>query len=100
MPKALTRSQWANLKEVLLHVEIKTRNLAWKEAMDLVEQILAGRNNLAPEIDLKNDCFAVECGLCHKPIGIEEDFVRKGTTAAYIHYDCHHRSTKGLKDLA
>lgn len=98
MRKALTKGQWANLKEVLLHVPIKTRNLAWKDAMDLVEHILEGRNNLAPEVDVKRGCFAVECNLCRDLIGIDEDFVRHALTGTYVHYDCHHRSTVPIGD--
>lgn len=100
MPKAMTKEQWANLKEVLLHVPIKTRNLAWKEAMDLVEQVLAGRNNISPDVDLKHARFAVECALCHEAIGFDEDYVRHALTGTYVHYDCHHRSTERIGETA
>lgn len=93
MPKGMTKNQWADLKEVLLHVPIRARNIAWKEAMENVEKILAGRNNLSPDIDLKNTRFAVECKLCRDLIGVDEDFVRHALTGTYSHYDCHHRSS-------
>lgn len=91
--RAMTRERWASLKEVLLHVPIKARNVAWKEAMNLVEDILSNRNNLAPELDERSGCFAVECALCRQQIGVDEDFVRHAITGTYVHYDCHHRST-------
>ena len=98
MPKALTKEKWANLKEVLLQVPIKLRNLAWKEAMDLVETILAGRNNLSPDVDAKTGRFAVACDICGDTISVEEDYVRHALTAKYVHYDCHHRSTAPIGD--
>jgi len=96
MGKALTKEKWANLKEVLLHVPAKARNLAWKEAVDFVETVLAGRNNLALDVDLKSGCFAVACALCNEAIGVDEDYVRKGITAQTVHYDCHHKSSGPL----
>lgn len=96
MAKALTKEKWANLKEVLLHVPIRVRNVAWKDAMSVVEQILEGRNNLTPDIDPKTGRFAIECGLCHEQIDVDEDFVRHALTATYVHYDCHHKSTGSI----
>lgn len=93
MPKALTKEKWASLKEILLQIPIRLRNLSWKEAMDLVDVILAGRNNLCPDIDPKTGRFAVSCALCSNVISVEDDFVRHGLTSTYVHYDCHHRST-------
>jgi hypothetical protein len=98
MAKALTRGKWTDLKEVLLHVPIKVRNLAWKEAMSLVDQVLAGRNNLSPDVDLESGRFAVECVLCRQTIDVDEDFVRKGISSTYRHHDCFMRSSLGLND--
>jgi hypothetical protein len=92
--KGMTKGQWTNLKEVLLHLPIKTRNLAWKDAMDLVEKVLAGQSDIAPGVDIDALRFSVECDICHEMIGFEEDFVRKGLTGVWIHYDCHMRTAK------
>jgi hypothetical protein len=100
MPKGLTKGKWADLKEVLLHVPIKARNLAWKDAMDLVEHILRGRNNLAPNLDMKELKFSVECNICKELIAVDEDYVRHALTGTYVHYDCHHRSTGNIGESA
>lgn len=92
MPKAMTKDKWASLKEALLHVPIKNRNLAWKQAMDLVDHILSGRNNIAFDVDTELGRFAVSCNICHEPIGLDEDYVRKALTSVVVHYDCHMKS--------
>jgi hypothetical protein len=97
MPQSLTKVKWAELKEILLHVPVKARSAAWRESMDFVEKVLAGRNNLAPVADARTMKYSVECDICKDLIGLEEDFVFHALSAKYVHYDCHHRSSGNLE---
>jgi hypothetical protein len=92
MPKAMTKDKWESLKKALLHVPIKNRNLVWKEAVDMIDHVLSSQNNIAPEVDAEFGRFAVSCELCHQPIGLDEDYVRKAITSSVVHYDCHMKS--------
>jgi hypothetical protein len=100
MPQSLTKVKWAELKEILLHVPVKARSAAWRESMDFVEKVLAGRNNLAPAADARTMKYSVECDICHELIGLDEDFVFHALSAKYVHYDCHHRSSGNLEGTA
>jgi hypothetical protein len=92
--KGLTKASWNGLKAALLSVPIRGRNMAWKEGLEMVETILDGRNNLAPEIIEKLGKFAVQCDICKDAISLEDDFVRKGMSCVWVHYDCHMRSSE------
>lgn len=98
MSQSLTKLKWGELKEVLLHVPIRARTAVWRASMDFVEAVLNGRNNLAPTVDLKTMRFSVECELCGDLIKIDEDYVYHGIRAKYVHYDCHHRSSKPIDE--
>lgn len=97
MPKSLTKVKWAELKEVLLHVSVKARSLIWRDAMEFVEQVISGHNNLAPTVDASTMKYSVECGLCRELIGVDEDYVFHALSAKYVHYDCHHRSSGNIE---
>ena len=99
MANSLTRTKWTALRDTLLRVPTRSRNIGWKEALDLVEHILAGRNNLTPDLNLESGRFAVECETCHKAIEVMDDFVRHAISNKFVHYDCHHKTTTSLKDL-
>lgn len=98
MARSLTKLKWAELKEVLLHVPIKARTAVWRESMDFVDKILAGRNNLSPTVDLKTMQYSVACDLCKEIIRVEDDYVFHALTAKFVHYDCHHKSTGNIGD--
>lgn len=100
MAQSLSKVKWAELKEVLLHVPIKARSAAWREGMEFIEQVLAGKNNLTPVVDARTMKFSVECELCKELIGINEDYVFHALTAKYVHYDCHHKSTGPIGEQA
>lgn len=100
MPDSLSKVKWADLKEVLLHVPTRARSGAWRESMEFVEQILAGRNNLAPVADARTMKYSVVCELCKELIGIDEDYVFHALSAKYVHYDCHHKSTGNIEGAA
>jgi hypothetical protein len=93
----LTKVKWAELKAILLHVPTKARSAAWRDSMEFVEQILAGRNNLAPTTDARTMRYSVDCNLCGELIKIDEDYVFHSLTAKYVHYDCHHKSTGNIE---
>lgn len=96
MPQSLSKVKWGELKEVLLHVPIRARTAAWRVSMDFVEQVLAGLNNLAPTVNVQTMRYSVPCSICGELIKIDEDYVFHALTAAYVHYDCHHRSTGAI----
>lgn len=93
MAQGLTKVKWGELKEVLLHVPIRARSAAWREAMEFVDHVLAGKNNITPNCDARTMRYSVACDNCGELIKIDEDFVFHALTAKYVHYDCHHRST-------
>jgi hypothetical protein len=100
MPQGLTKVKWAELKEILLHVPIKARSAAWRESMEFVDQILAGKNNITPNCDARTMRYSVECGICRELIKLDEDYVFHALTASYVHYDCHHRSSGNIEGAA
>jgi hypothetical protein len=100
MPQSPTKVKWAELKEVLLHVPIRARSAAWRESMEFVDQILAGRNNIAPTVDAKTMAYSVECRHCNEIIKIDEDYVFHAISGKYEHYDCHHKSSGNIEGNA
>ena len=99
MAKVLTKAQWEDLKKALLSIPTRKRNINWKDAINFIDDILVGRNNVTPDIDVSKGVFAVECVICRKPIAVDEDYVRHAITSTYQHYDCHHKTTASLGDL-
>lgn len=100
MAQGLTKVKWGELKEVLLHVPIRARSAAWREAMEFVDYVLAGKNNLTPPSDARTMRYSVACGICGELIKLDEDFVFHALSAKYVHYDCHHRSTGNIEGVA
>ena len=96
MAQGLSKVKWGELKEILLHVPIRARTAAWRESMEFVDAVLAGRNNLAPTSDLRTMKYSVPCDICSVLIGIDEDYVFHALSAKYVHYDCHHKSTGNI----
>lgn len=96
MARSMTKVQWGELKEVLLHVPTRARTAAWRESMAFVEKVLSGLNNLALNVDVQTMRYSVPCASCGELLAIDEDYVFHALTASYVHYDCHHRSTKPI----
>jgi len=87
-----TKVKWASMKEALLKVPARHRDIAWKEGLEIIEAVLAGRNNLTPDVDIDTMRFSVACEICGNLIMIGEDYVYKGATSKTVHYDCHHKA--------
>lgn len=87
----MTRAEWKDLQVALLAVPLRCRTASWKKAMDFVEAVAAGKNALAPEIDVENVRWVPGCVLCGNPIRIDQDYVFSALTSTYKHYDCHYQ---------
>lgn len=89
---ALTKDEWRALKAALLRVPAKYRDKTWKDGLSLVEAVLhRAVVRGMPPVDIDEMKFAVKCGLCGRTIEVGEDFVFKGASASFVHYDCHFR---------
>lgn len=94
----ITKTEWKEVENGLLHVPQKSRGSAWKKTFDFVRSVVEGRNSLAASLgglstspDGDEIHYDVTCSLCKRFILVGDDYVYKGITGYIVHYDCFHK---------
>jgi hypothetical protein len=84
----LNKLEWQRVLNGLNTVAPSKRTKAWERAKELVEGIVSGKNELAQRLLAEGVFFNVTCRACGRKIKVYDDYVYKGLSGEYVHYDC------------